>query len=349
MLSQFAWPVRYLVMLSMGTALCLTMLALARPRVLRIIGALPYLSPNWLTIWRVPIVGAGTIIYLSADGRENWLIAGLLITVMGMTLDRIDGKMAKSLRLRLRFLPGLTFRHHKEISSIHSQEVKQPPLTKSGLLWAWYTQEKINEQGNVQSVDCCVYIDDWIPGLTGSYTRIPMFKLERDISTIPHSLRLSLTGIGEWLDPLIDKVNFFPLFIFMAVNHLVSVPLTVAVITIDLLSTVLRKPFDQVAPFKYWQRFVREAKASAFGKTKVIWQFLTLLSLMPVTAGWLNSEEAHTSWWISNTLLTIGALSGILSVVSRLTLMDYLLVLPGLRRFNKSLKEVYEHDVSEED
>jgi len=341
MLSQLSWPWRYAVMIGVGTVFGLfTLKIVFRPRLLRVLGALPYLSPNWLTLWRAPIVAIGSVIYLTAHDNATALWTGFLMVVFGLVLDRVDGKEAENLIKRLRYLPAL-INFRGDVSGIYNFDSKDKgPVAKPGQLWAHFSKEEKDDQGNTRLVDRLVLVEEWLVRLTRTYTRIPMFQLSKDLTTSPESLRLTLTGMGEWLDPLIDKVNFHPLFIYLAVNNLASTPLVVLVIAVDLFSTVMRHPFDRVRPFNRLQRFVRVAKASPFGKTKMIWQILSMLSVMPVISGWLNAAEREKFWYVTSTLLAIGVLAGVLSVVSRLTLMDSLLKLPGLRRFNKNLKEV---------
>jgi phosphatidylglycerophosphate synthase len=57
-------------------------------------GKWPGCSANWISIWRVPITWAGIAIYLSY--RNYW---GFTLTVVGLLLDFMDGRVAAALKL----------------------------------------------------------------------------------------------------------------------------------------------------------------------------------------------------------------------------------------------------------
>lgn len=72
-----------------GTALAL--LAIPRP-VLHRLARVPGLSPNWLSLWGVPLTLGG--VYLLVEGVS---FLGFMSALTGLMLDRIDGKMATGL------------------------------------------------------------------------------------------------------------------------------------------------------------------------------------------------------------------------------------------------------------
>ncbi len=329
MWNDFHWIVKYLIMLSVGTILSLSLLGLSKPSILKLLGGLPFLSPNWLSIWRAPIVGAGILTYILGDNQSSRLI-GYLLIVLGLTLDRIDGKMAKSLICRLKKVP---YPLDKIARGVHLSQ---------GRLCAWY---KISGQK-----EYLIVIEDWVTQLLPTHTKIPMFKLHRDTSLpAQKQLKLMLTHMGEWLDPLIDKINYHPLLVWAAFKGYLSITLVVLMLVFDFISTIIREPFLSLRWFKILQPYVKEAKASAFGKTKVVWQICTVLSIIPVTSDWLTKKEAEYSFYISSFFLGLGVVSGILSVISRLSLRLYLMKVPVFKRIYKDLEEVYEHKVSEKD
>ncbi len=83
------------------------------------------LSPNWMTLWGVPITWAGFILYFWFDSYS-----GLLTIVFGLVLDRIDGKMAKLNPSYVRIgLPPITLRDHWRW---FRRELDQPGGTETG-------------------------------------------------------------------------------------------------------------------------------------------------------------------------------------------------------------------------
>lgn len=337
------WPRQFALMIDAGTVLAVSMLILSRPGLLRLIGPLPFLSPNWLTLWRVPIVACGEVLFLLAayNHDEKLLWAGFLIVVFGLTLDRIDGKMAQNLLARLMFLPD----PHPKFEQI--DRYPGAPVTNDGHLWAWYVDTVENEAGQKVQRTRRVYFEPWITRLSSLGTKVPMFRVEKALDTSPPALRIVLTGIGEWLDPLVDKINFLPLFAYLCWIGYIPAFVGIPAITVDLFSTIIREPFLSMPGFRRLQGYVREAKASPFGKTKIIWQFTTLLAQIPAIAGWLNPSELYWSKVISGLLMGLSLIAGVLSVLSRTTLMAELLKLLGLGRFNRDFRRFYEHDTKD--
>ena len=73
-----------------GVGLAIAILMLVMPRhLLRWLSRLPGLSPNWVTLWSIPLMWAGVSLYFTGSTR-----AGFWLTVFALMLDRVDGKMA---------------------------------------------------------------------------------------------------------------------------------------------------------------------------------------------------------------------------------------------------------------
>jgi len=64
------------------------------PFILKWVGRQRFGSPNWLSVWRLPITWTGYVIFFCLDP-----FIGFMVAVGGVTLDRIDGKVAKLLGL----------------------------------------------------------------------------------------------------------------------------------------------------------------------------------------------------------------------------------------------------------
>ena len=321
-----SWVKQYLALLGLGGALALAMLQAVTPSLLCNLALLPYGSPNWLSLWRIPVIWLGQIIFFSANGRLSWLICGLLLVVEGLITDRLDGRGAKSLLRRLRFLS----------SNDNGRDGEKV------YLWALYRVARKNTLGEEIQCDERVILDEWIWRLTCVYTKLPMFRVEKD-EVNPGLLRLVVTGIGDWLDPLVDKFNYLPVFAYLAWRDLACWWMAALMILVDLCGTLIREPFISHPFLRRLTPYVREMKASALGKTKVIWQILTLLAVIPAGAGWLSPTERQVSWWVVSSLLSLAVLTGLLSVLSRLAVIDLLWRIPGLRKHYQRLSQTYEH------
>lgn len=82
---------KMILFLLSGLAIALPLLAIPK-KVLARIGKIPYLSPNWLSFWRLPLTLIGFGIYFLVDA-----FIGYCIIVFAFTLDRLDGKVAVAL------------------------------------------------------------------------------------------------------------------------------------------------------------------------------------------------------------------------------------------------------------
>ena len=332
--TRAAWQWRFVSLIAIGHVFCLTLLFGATPRFLFWLSKIPGFPPNWLSIQRNWIIWLGQVVFFSADGSINQLFAGFLIVAFGLMLDRIDGKMAMSILASIKFLP--------------QANDNSGQLANSFSLWAWYRVTQENPHGEKVLVDRRIILEDWIYSLSAGRTVVPMFRIERDDQANPPALRLHLTYIGEWLDPLCDKFNFLPLFCYLVHRDMLYWPVVVPMVLSDLFSTVIREPFLSWPGFRRLQDYIRETKASPIGKTKVIWQITTVLSTIPAAAKWLSSTELHQSKAIASCLLGLAVIVGVLSTTSRLTLWPSLLQAFGLRKAYQTFKKGYDHDVEED-
>ncbi len=352
------WPRQYLMMILVGGALVETLHLITPPCLLKYVGTWPFGAPNWQSIERVPITLLAFLLVYGAGGDPFILWTGLLIGIVGIYMDRLDGKTVKSLLARLRILKEIQIIKPDGRRITASPEVAEPPLTKSGELWAWFEMEQ-KVKKVVRKTQVRVLVEDWLYYLKSPGTRLPMFQLDRSEDPRYPGLRLSLTGLGEVIDPLADKGCFIPAFIHLAQAGLVNPWVAALMILSDLISTVFRRPFDRLPVFRHLQRLVKndqtsgygkpkkEEKASAFGKTKVVWQFIVLLATLPASAGWLNPVEMYWSRSIASWTLGLGVLAGVFSTLSRLKIWQVILRRFGLRRWNQNFKEVFDHDVED--
>lgn len=343
---EIEWHCTYFHDLVVGAALSLAMYYGALPRMLRWLGKIPYCSPNWLSLWRIPLVWAGQYIYLTANGDHNRLFIGLMLTVASLTLDRLDGKMAKSLVAGLKRLRYFEIFSGKTQITLHWPETSDGGLTKQSQLWAWFEEDYLDAEGQPQKRQVKVILEDWVWQLTSPKTRIPMFRVVRDKNN-PFDRRLELTGIGEWLDPLVDKLNFLPIFVYLGYRGLVNPVILVLVVIFELASTFMREPFSGLPGFRRLQPFIKEVKATPIGKSKIFFQFSTLLAAMPALAGWLKPSELHVSYYICSGIFAFAALIGMGSVISRLTMRDWLLSSRDSKRGFGFLRRLFDHNVDE--
>lgn len=335
---ETAWPWVYLGFLLCGTVLSLSMLFFSWPSLLLKLAMLPLASPNHVSVWRLPIIALGECLYIYQGKLEQpslvWQFTGFLLVVAGLTLDRLDGKQAKAILNSLVFLAS-------------------PPRLDPISSWAWYPEEIKNSAGEKSQVWRVVQITTTLKQLSQPNTSLPMFRLNRwtqaknrptfEAGASEQDQVIELTGIGEWLDPMIDKVNFHPVFLYLAHLGCLNPTIVFLMLLTDLISTIIRAPFDKLSGFQVLQQFVGISKATAFGKIKVVGQFITLLAIMPATANWLSQTEQSKSYQIASGILLLSLISGLLSVLSRLVLMDKFLRLTGLSHTYNAFNKRFEH------
>lgn len=76
------------VYLTVGLAIVIAMLAVPRST-LAWLGSKRFLSPNWISIWRLPVFYIGAGLYWS-----DFTFVGYCVVVIAFVMDRLDGKVA---------------------------------------------------------------------------------------------------------------------------------------------------------------------------------------------------------------------------------------------------------------
>lgn len=114
--------------------------------------------------------------------------------------------------------------------------------------------------------------------------------------------------IGEWIDPLIDKLTILPLLCIFGARGCLHLAIAVLIALADIPGTLMREPFGIGASY------VRAARSSAIGKVKVMFQVATLFACMPVELDWIRSRA------VPNTIGIIALVLGVASLLSRLRL-----------------------------
>ncbi len=344
--THFDWIWTYVVMLMVGGLTVLFLHLITPPRVVRITGTWPGCSPNWISIWRVPITLIGLAVYFSSGGDAVGLWIGFELTVIGMYMDRLDGKVAKNLIARLKFLPEIVLLAPDGSPIVASPRKIRAPLTSNNELWAWFeAEEKIN--GQVIKVQKRALIENWVTFLMKPSTCLPMFELVRSEDPAYPGLRLKQTRLGGCIDPVSDKLITIPVFIYQSILYMVFPWTAFLMILSDLVSTVMRWPFDRVPGFRLLQKWIVTENASYVGKTKYAWQTLTMLSTMPAAAHWLRTGDLGYSRWIASSFLILGVLTGIFSNLSRTSFWQRMIRTMGLHKANRNFKEFFDHKVAD--
>lgn len=350
-MNSVPWGTAYTIHLLMGGAACLAMKIFLRPSLLIWLGQRPFCSPNWLSIWRIPIIWIGQLIFLifGPDHLELQFI-GFMLTATGLMLDHIDGKQAKHLAtIALRRVGSPVLKLIKGdlvITPKAGISNGQSPLTPTNEIWAWY--EQVKSPGPPPVIERSqVVMEEWIWRLMPGQTRLPMFNLVKD-QRDQGAHRLVLTGMGEWIDPLVDKFNFLPVLVYFGAIGLIHPASVIVAVVIDLFGTIIRAPFNQLPIFRRLQVLVKETKASFIGKIKALFHSLTLLAVMPAAGRWLNADQLQKSFVISTVLLSVACMLGALSVLSRLTLREVILRSTGHRSSYVRLTKLFDHDIDEE-
>lgn len=83
-------PLVKILLVGLAVAIPFLILGIHKP-LLKAIGRLPGLAPNWLSIWRLPTVWGGYFWYRGYDAY-----IGFCVIVIGFMLDRMDGKVAEA-------------------------------------------------------------------------------------------------------------------------------------------------------------------------------------------------------------------------------------------------------------
>lgn len=126
---------------------------------------------------------------------------------------------------------------------------------------------------------------------------------------VPRSLESQ--EIGEWWDPLADKLRQLSVIFIMALYGVFNPILVALVIGVDVFGTLVRKPFIKRKPFSRMQKHMRQSKASAVGKIKSLVQVFCIIVAAPYQQGWVESGI------LPDVLLMLALILGVLSVISR--------------------------------
>ena len=346
-----SWIVQYILYIVGGAFFSLCLIGLATPNRLFYLAQIPGFSPNWLSFWRLPLVWLGFGLYLYGCHLE-----GFLLVVFSLTLDRLDGKMATAMKERLEPIPPEPEKPRtlflRRITDHPAVKKAKAQLQQSGVnaplynnhLTGWHLFVREDERGQKHQKDRRIYLDPWIFNHIRSHTWLPMFRLEPDLKAQPASLRLTYTGLGEWFDPLVDKINFLPFFAYLAFRGELYWWAVLPMILVDFAGTVIRRPFIDWPIFGWLKRMVREAKSGPFGKTKYIFQFTSLLAVMPSLAGWIPTSARPDSALVASVFLFLAFLGGCAGVFSRFIFFSIMLYRLGLKRLYRRFRSVYEHD-----
>lgn len=121
------------------------------------------------------------------------------------------------------------------------------------------------------------------------------------------------TERGKWLDPLADKLSYLPLFIWVIVLGILPSWLVMIMIVIEFFGTIIRKPFNQMVPFKRLSTITRGDQATGVGKFKVYLQAITMIACIPYFMHWVESPL-----WIPQVLFGGATVMASLSVLSKI-------------------------------
>lgn len=117
------------------------------------------------------------------------------------------------------------------------------------------------------------------------------------------------TALGEWLDPLVDKLAFIPLFCVFAVKGIIVWWMVSIMVVFEFLGTAVRPPFN------FWGRYMRSASATGIGKIKAGFMCISALVYMPFSLQWVESDS-----WIPHLPFAAATLFAALSVLSRVSI-----------------------------
>jgi len=219
-----------------------TLLIFPKPWLARL-GKIPGLSPNEITLWRVPLFYVG--IYFAFNVQ---VIPATWCITLALMLDSTDGRLARASDLPI-------LRVFNDNPSLRT-------------FW-----EELNYSGK--------------------------------------------TSVGEWLDPLADKLQAIPGLFMMVVltpYHLgwvlVAVFLFIIVMMAEILGTVIRPPFRFVS--QDTQTWLRGSKATGVGKLKTITMFTAFGLFVVRVWGFFPAE-----WFIPETLFCCSMFLAWFSIISK--------------------------------
>jgi phosphatidylglycerophosphate synthase len=125
------------------------------------------------------------------------------------------------------------------------------------------------------------------------------------------SRSLASQEIGEWWDPLADKLRQLSVIFFMMLYGVFNPILVALVIGVDVFGTLVRRPFITRKPFSLMRNYMRQSKASAVGKIKSLVQVFCIIVAAPYQQGWVEIGV------LPDAMLSLAFVLGVLSVISR--------------------------------
>jgi phosphatidylglycerophosphate synthase len=126
---------------------------------------------------------------------------------------------------------------------------------------------------------------------------------------VPRSLESQ--EIGEWWDPLADKLRQLSVIFLMMLYGVFNPVLVALVIGVDVFGTLVRRPFIIRKPFSLMRKHIRQSKASAVGKIKSLVQVFCIIAAAPYQQGWVKTGI------LPDAMLSLAFVLGVLSVISR--------------------------------
>lgn len=114
------------------------------------------------------------------------------------------------------------------------------------------------------------------------------------------------TPLGEWMDPLVDKLAFVPLFCVFGWQGILPWWMVGVMTVFEFLGTAVRPPFNLLA------KYMQSARATGIGKIKAFFMCLTAIACMPFSLLWVES-----GFWIPRTVFALATVFAALSVLSR--------------------------------
>lgn len=241
---ELGWELAAAIYLGIGLLETLSLILIPKKWLAQASQRSPLMTANAQTVWRVPVVWTGWILMFCTDQQ----FLGFILAVMGLAMDRVDGKTAKAM-------------------------------------------------------------------------------LELQDPKVPHN-----EDIGKVIDPLADKLTFLPPFFVFAIQGIVPWWLVVPLVTLEILSTLMRRPFNLLITYQKTEKEKKD-QATGVGKLKVLFQFITLLACGPLTLGWTTY-----SLWIPGVLTVITLMFGMLSILSRMSLRG------KTKEVNNQLTDAFSHE-----
>ncbi len=114
------------------------------------------------------------------------------------------------------------------------------------------------------------------------------------------------TELGMWLDPLVDKLAFVPLFCAFAYQSILFWWMVVVMAGFEFLGTAVRPPFN------FLEKYMRSPSATGIGKIKAALMCISALVCMPYSLQWVEPD-----FWVPHLPFACATVFAALSVLSR--------------------------------